>query len=78
MIVERKSETILADEEIKQVAAEALGKRDLVGKRVLVIIPDHTRTAPLPMLFRMLFDLLAGDVLESVRPRAPADAPEHR
>lgn len=28
------------------------------GQRVLVIIPDHTRTAPLPMLFRVLAEAL--------------------
>ena len=30
------------------------------GARVLVLIPDHTRTLPLPQLFRELVDLLAG------------------
>ena len=30
------------------------------GKKVLVLIPDHTRSLPLPMLFRMLIDVL-GD-----------------
>lgn len=28
------------------------------GKRVLVLIPDHTRSLPLPMLFRMVVELL--------------------
>jgi len=62
MIVQKTSETILTDDQVKDVAAKALAQRDLVDKRVLVIIPDHTRTAPLPMLFRMLFELLAGKV----------------
>ena len=30
------------------------------GARVLVLIPDHTRTLPLPQLFRELVDLLSG------------------
>ena len=28
------------------------------GQKVLALIPDHTRSLPLPMLFRMLVDLL--------------------
>ncbi len=59
MIVKKTSATALTEKEIRETAAEALAKRDLAGKRILVIIPDHTRTAPLPMLFRMLHDLLA-------------------
>jgi nickel-dependent lactate racemase len=31
------------------------------GKRVLAIVPDHTRTAPMDVMFRVLHDLLAGD-----------------
>jgi lactate racemase len=30
------------------------------GERVLVLIPDHTRTLPLPQLFRELVDLFDG------------------
>ena len=29
---------------------------DPTGKRVLVIIPDGTRTAPIPLLFRLLYE----------------------
>lgn len=50
----------LSDEEIKEVSAEALSGIDLEGKKVLVIIPDSTRTAPLPQFFRLLSDLLGG------------------
>jgi nickel-dependent lactate racemase len=30
------------------------------GARLLILIPDHTRTMPLPMLFRLLVDCLRG------------------
>jgi nickel-dependent lactate racemase len=60
MIVQKASKTVLTEGEIGEVVAEGLGKRDLAGKRVLVIVPDHTRTAPLAMLFRMLHKLLGG------------------
>src|SRR5690348_3005824 len=29
---------------------------DPTGKRVLVIIPDGTRTAPIPLMFRLLYE----------------------
>ena len=43
-------------EQVIATAGEALlvGERDPTGKRVLVIIPDATRTAPIPLLFRLL------------------------
>ncbi len=50
----------LSDEEIREVSAAALSGIDLEGKKVLVIIPDSTRTAPLPHFFRLLSDLLEG------------------
>lgn len=33
---------------------------DYVGKRVLVIVPDGTRTAPVGVIFKMLFDQISG------------------
>jgi len=38
--------------------AEALAQQDLDGKRVLIIIPDSTRTAPLPLFFKLFHELL--------------------
>jgi lactate racemase len=48
----------LTDEEIQQILAEGLGQAELEGKHVLVIIPDSTRTAPLPLMFRLFNELL--------------------
>ncbi|NLF32286.1 MAG: DUF2088 domain-containing protein [Planctomycetes bacterium] len=50
----------LTDAEVRQVLAGALGQLDLAGKRVLAIIPDSTRTAPIPLLARLLGELLNG------------------
>ncbi|EQD69129.1 hypothetical protein B1B_05457, partial [mine drainage metagenome] len=36
----------------------------LDGKRVLVIVPDSTRHAPIPLMFRLLHELLQGRVAE--------------
>lgn len=47
---------LLSAEQI-QTALEHLRSR-FRGQKVLVLIPDHTRTLPLPQLFRMLVDIL--------------------
>ena len=49
---------LLSDDEIRAALARGLAGR-FAGERVLVLIPDHTRTLPLPMLFRALVDILA-------------------
>lgn len=48
----------LSQEEVKMTLSLGLASR-FSGQKVLVLIPDHTRTLPLPMLFRLLVDLLA-------------------
>ncbi len=48
------TETYLTEEEIERIVVEGLEKLPLEGKRVLVIVPDPTRTMPLPMFFRLL------------------------
>src|SRR5579859_4615608 len=37
---------------------------DPTGKRVLVIIPDGTRTAPIPLVFRLLYEQLGRRVAQ--------------
>ena len=49
----------LPTSDVEQRIAERLLAADFVGKRVLLIVPDATRTAPLPMLFRNVFDRLS-------------------
>jgi nickel-dependent lactate racemase len=46
--------TVLGDDDVQRLLAEAFDGEQLDGKRVLVIIPDSTRTAPIPLLFRLL------------------------
>ncbi len=54
MITTLTSEAALAPEDVQQQLALAGDTLALRGKRVLAIIPDGTRTAPLPLLFRLL------------------------
>jgi hypothetical protein len=46
--------TSLQVEDVRQLLAETVSALPLDNKRVLVIIPDGTRTAPIPLLFRLL------------------------
>jgi nickel-dependent lactate racemase len=52
----------LEETEVRALMAEALEAWHLTGKRVLVIIPDGTRTAPIPLFFKLFGDLLKGRV----------------
>jgi len=42
--------------------AQSLAQANLAGKRVLVIIPDHTRTAPIPLFFQLFHEFLGEKV----------------
>jgi nickel-dependent lactate racemase len=60
MIVARAlagDDDLLSGDEIRQALAAGLSG-EYSGQKVLVLIPDHTRTLPLPLLFRMLVELL--------------------
>jgi len=48
----------LTVEEVRSIAREALARLPLDGRRVLVLIPDGTRTMPMPLLFGVLDEAL--------------------
>jgi nickel-dependent lactate racemase len=52
----------LSEDEVHALTVEALESAELEGKRVLVIIPDSTRTAPIPLFFRLFHEALRGRV----------------
>ena len=52
----------LTESETRDLMSRVLARAQLAGKRVLVIIPDRTRTAPVPLMFRLFHELLAGRV----------------
>ena len=56
------TERYLQDDEIEGLTVEALEQLDWEGKRVLVIIPDATRTAPIARFFRLFHRELWGRV----------------
>ncbi len=52
----------LAEDEVRALLAGLADSWDLAGRRVLFVIPDGTRTAPMPLMFRLLHEQLAGVV----------------
>lgn len=60
------TERLLTEAEAEPIVAEVLGQLALAGKRVLLIIPDATRTAPVGLLFRLIHKHLtaAGGALD--------------
>ncbi len=65
MIIAHGSTTeMLAADQVQQLLAQAFDAMPLNGKRVLVIIPDGTRTAPIPLIFRLLYEQLGQRVVQ--------------
>ena len=60
MIGQGDTQQTLSDEQARQIVAVAADAMAPAGRSVLVIVPDHTRTCPLPMLTRALHAALAG------------------
>jgi nickel-dependent lactate racemase len=52
---------LLTEDETRDVLSAGLASAGLSGRRVLVIIPDGTRSGPMPVLFRLLCDLLRAE-----------------
>jgi hypothetical protein len=54
----------LEEGEVRDILSEGLVRVGLGGKRVLVVIPDSTRTAPIPLMFRLFNELLVSKVAQ--------------
>ncbi|MEM1157488.1 MAG: lactate racemase domain-containing protein [Verrucomicrobiota bacterium] len=50
----------LSPEQVEQVVLKLRDQAEFTGKKVLCIVPDGTRTAPLGQLFRVFHDQVAG------------------
>ncbi len=76
------ADKFLSESEARAIFAEGLATLPIDGKRVLVIMPDSTRSGPIPMVFRTVNELLrkrAGrvDWLIALGTHQPM-TPEHR
>ena len=61
-LVFREDKGGLQEEAVREVVLGAFQQWNLAGRRVLVVIPDGTRTAPIPLFFRLIFEALNGKV----------------
>jgi len=62
MLGKGSTTAILTDEDVRALLAQACEQLPIAGKRVLVIIPDGTRSAPIPLFFRLLYEQLGQRV----------------
>jgi nickel-dependent lactate racemase len=46
---------LLTDQQVRDWITSTVPQQEFAGQRVLLIVPDHTRTAPLPLLFDTLW-----------------------
>ncbi len=51
---------VLSATAVRDLVKDALSSARIEGKRVLIVIPDSTRTAPIPMMFRLFHEFLGG------------------
>jgi len=56
------TDRFLTEDEAREIMAQAFSRHPMQGKRVLIIIPDGTRTAPIPMCFRLIHELIGEEV----------------
>ncbi|MFE4959500.1 hypothetical protein ACFRCW_37340 [Streptomyces sp. NPDC056653] len=53
-------DVVLTDEQVRAFGAEQLAAVDLDGKSVCVVVPDGTRSCPLPLLFSAVTERCPG------------------
>lgn len=52
----------LSQSDLAEFVRGAFSTENVDGRRVLFLIPDHTRSMPMPAMFRILFELLGGRI----------------
>jgi len=62
MSVERKSKDgFVSDKQAREAIGEFFAQNDYAGKRILLIIPDNTRSGPIGDIFKIIYDFLAEE-----------------
>src|SRR5205814_8336319 len=52
--------TMLDEAAVRGLCSDGIAKWGRDGKRVLAIVPDNTRTAPIDLMFRVLHEVVLG------------------
>ena len=62
MVIERQyADGVISKEQMQEAVAEFFRRRRYSGKSVLVIVPDNTRSGPVGMVFKAIFDCIGND-----------------
>jgi len=63
MVIERQNKDgFIQPDEARQAVAEFFAQNDYAGKRILLIIPDNTRSGPVGDIFKIIYDCLKQKV----------------
>lgn len=63
MVIERQNKDKGIDSgQVRRAVSEFFSQNDYTGKRILLIIPDNTRSGPIGEIFKIIFDSLHGKV----------------
>lgn len=54
-----RKDSLLQDSEVREIIGEAAGSWDLSGKRILLIVPDNTRSCPMGLMYRSIYEAFA-------------------
>ena len=52
----------ISEAKVREIMSQGLATLPVDGKKVLIIIPDRTRTAPIPMFFKLFYEYLGDRV----------------
>src|SRR5260370_14487459 len=77
MIGRGSAASVLGRDDVAALLAQAFDTQPLDGKRVLVIVPDGTRTAPIPLFFELLYQAIGGPPARPGLPTPPRPPPPH-
>jgi nickel-dependent lactate racemase len=59
MVIERKNKEARVDfEQAREAVGQFFSKNDYAGKRILLLIPDNTRSGPIGEIFKIIYDFL--------------------
>lgn len=62
LIGQGHTDQFLSEAQIRELVSKTLAQHSLAGKRVIIIIPDSTRTSPIPLMFRLFHEALGSQV----------------
>ncbi|MHC4207212.1 MAG: lactate racemase domain-containing protein, partial [Planctomycetota bacterium] len=59
MVIERQNKEACVDfEQAREAVGEFFSQNDYAGKRILLIIPDNTRSGPIGEIFKIIYEFL--------------------